>query len=141
MGCDGLRRQNRADAAASQFRKASGSAFPLLPNDGAQPSTDPLVKFTQHRWRLAEAEVAAPPDEVGSERWQQEQTHPERRVDYAVEATEPQDALRVGEPHLDLLALTSRLLKALGASKRPGDVSGMLMDVARDLAERDFRTA
>jgi hypothetical protein len=40
----------------------------------------------------------------------------------------------VCEPHLDLLALTSRLLKALGASERPGNVSGMLMDVARDLA-------
>jgi hypothetical protein len=40
----------------------------------------------------------------------------------------------VCEPHLDLLALTSRLLKIFGARERPGDVSGMLMDVARDLA-------
>ena len=38
------------------------------------------------------------------------------------------------EPHLDLLALTSRLLKALSAGERPRNVSGMLMDVARDLA-------
>jgi hypothetical protein len=38
------------------------------------------------------------------------------------------------EPHLDLLPLTPRLLKALGASERPGDVPGMLMDIARDLA-------
>ena len=45
-----------------------------------------------------------------------------------------QDALQVCEPHLDLLALTSRLLKIFGARERPGDVSGMLMDVARDLA-------
>jgi hypothetical protein len=36
------------------------------------------------------------------------------------------------EPHLDLLALAPRLLEALCASERPGDVSGMLMDVARD---------
>jgi hypothetical protein len=42
----------------------------------------------------------------------------------------------VCEPHLDLLALTSRLLKALGAGERPGNVSGALMDIARDLAER-----
>jgi len=40
----------------------------------------------------------------------------------------------VREPHLNLLALTSRLLKAFGASERPGNVSCMLMDVARDLA-------
>ena len=38
------------------------------------------------------------------------------------------------EPHLDLLALASRLLKVLGANERSGDVAGMLMDVARDLA-------
>src|SRR5882672_3270822 len=55
--------------------------------------------------------------------------------------TEPQDALQVCEPHLDLLALASRLLKALGTSERPGDVSGVLMDVARDLARWVFRTA
>ena len=39
--------------------------------------------------------------------------------------TEPQDALQVREPHLDLLALTPRLLEALGTSERPGDVSGI----------------
>jgi hypothetical protein len=45
------------------------------------------------------------------------------------------------EPHLDLLALTPRVLEALGASERPGNVSGALVNVARDLAKRDFRTA
>ena len=45
------------------------------------------------------------------------------------------------EPHLDLLALMSRLLEALGASERPGNVSGMLMDVARDLTRWFFWTA
>jgi len=35
---------------------------------------------------------------------------------------------------LDLLALALRLLEALGADKRSSNVSGMLMDVARDLA-------
>ena len=38
------------------------------------------------------------------------------------------------EPHLDLLALVSRLLEAFGASERTGNVPGVLMDVARDLA-------
>jgi hypothetical protein len=47
---------------------------------------------------------------------------------------ELQDALQVCEPHLDLLPLTSRLLKTLGTSERPGDVSGVLMDIAWDLA-------
>jgi hypothetical protein len=36
----------------------------------------------------------------------------------------------VREPHLDLLAFMSRLLKALGAGERPGNVSGVFMDVA-----------
>ena len=40
----------------------------------------------------------------------------------------------MSEPHLDLLALMLRLLKAIGAGDRPGNVPGMLMDIARDLA-------
>src|SRR5882724_9499463 len=71
-----------------------------------------------------------------SERWQPKQTHPGRLVGHAIEADQPQDALQVCEPHLDLLALAPRLLKALGASERSGDVSGMLMDIARNLARR-----
>src|SRR6266851_1986131 len=59
-----LRRQVPADAAASQLGKAGRPAFPLLPGDGAQPSPGPLVKLTQHRRGLAEAEVAAPSAEV-----------------------------------------------------------------------------
>jgi len=47
---------------------------------------------------------------------------------------EPQDALEVCKPHLDLLALTSRLFETLRANERPGDVAGALMDIARDLA-------
>ena len=45
------------------------------------------------------------------------------------------------EPHLEFLALTFRLLKALGASERPGSVSGVFMDIARDLARWFFWTA
>ncbi len=40
------------------------SASPLLPGDGAQPSPGPLVELAQHRWSLAEAEVAAPSDQI-----------------------------------------------------------------------------
>jgi len=47
----------------------------------------------------------------------------------------------VRKPHLDLLTLTSRRLEALGASERPGDVPGVLMYVARDLARWFFWTA
>src|SRR5258707_6977921 len=60
----GLCRQIPADAATWQLGEASASMLPLFPGDGAQPPPEPLVKFTQHRRRLAEAEVAAPPDEV-----------------------------------------------------------------------------
>jgi hypothetical protein len=38
------------------------------------------------------------------------------------------------QPHLDLLALTPWLLEGLCIRERPGNVSGVLMDVARDLA-------
>ena len=65
MGASGsLCCQIPADAAASQLGKASRSSLPLFPGDGAQPPPEPLVKPAQHRRRLAEAEVAAPPDEV-----------------------------------------------------------------------------
>jgi hypothetical protein len=36
----------------------------------------------------------------------------------------------VCEPHLNLLALAARLLKALSTSERKGDVPGTLVDVA-----------
>src|ERR1700740_1709216 len=62
-----LCRQIPADAAASQLGKASPSRLPLFPGDGAQPPPEPLIKCSQHRRRLAEAEVAAPPDQVGGQ--------------------------------------------------------------------------
>src|SRR5215472_500598 len=63
----GLGRQVPADAAASQLGEASPSTFPMLPGDGAQPSSGPLVKFAQHRRGLAEAEVTAPADKVSGQ--------------------------------------------------------------------------
>src|ERR1700751_2708010 len=67
MGHEGFRRsvpQVPADAATSQLGEAIASMLPLFPGDGAQPPPEPLVKLAQHRRGLAEAEVAAPPDEV-----------------------------------------------------------------------------
>src|SRR6202790_4265741 len=58
------RRQDPADATTSQLCVTGASALPLLPGDGAQPPPDPLVKCAQHRGGLAEAEVAAPSDEI-----------------------------------------------------------------------------
>src|ERR1700676_1700776 len=60
----GLCRQVPADAATSQLGEASSDLLPLLPGDGSQPPPEPLVKLTQHRRGLTEAEVTAPPDEV-----------------------------------------------------------------------------
>jgi hypothetical protein len=47
----------------------------------------------------------------------------------------------VCEPHLDLVALTARLFESFSVGKRTGDVSGVLVDVARDLARWVCRTA
>jgi hypothetical protein len=67
MGHEGFRRsvpQVPAAAATSQLGEAIASMLPLFPCDGAQPPPEPLVKLAQHRRGLAEAEVAAQPDEV-----------------------------------------------------------------------------
>ena len=45
------------------------------------------------------------------------------------------------EPHLDLLAFSSRHLEGIGIHERPGNVSGVLMDVARDPTKWDLRAA
>src|ERR1700686_1981014 len=58
------RRQDPADATTSQLCVTGAYALPLLTGDGAQPPPDPLVKCAQHRGGLAEAEVAAPSDEI-----------------------------------------------------------------------------
>src|ERR1019366_3376240 len=60
----GLRCQVPADATASQLCVTGASALPLRPGDGTQPPPDPLVKCAQHRGGFAEAEVAAPSDEI-----------------------------------------------------------------------------
>src|SRR5690242_1037625 len=47
----------------------------------------------------------------------------------------------MGEPHLDALALTARLLEGIGASERSSDITSVLVDAARDPALRCFWTA
>jgi hypothetical protein len=76
----------------------------------------------------------APRTVAGSERWRPEQLILGTSRATQSEPTELQDALQVCKPHLNFLALIPRPLEALGASQRPGNVSGMLMDIARDLA-------
>src|SRR5580704_12033833 len=62
-----LRRQVPADATASQLGVTVASMLPLLPDDRAQASPDPLVKLVQHRGGLAEAEVTTPSDKISGE--------------------------------------------------------------------------
>jgi hypothetical protein len=40
-------------------------------------------------------------------------------------STEPQDALQVGETHLDALAVVPGLLEGVGAGKRSSNIAGM----------------
>ena len=53
----------------------------------------------------------------GFERWRLEQTHPGRLGATQSKPVEPQDALEVYKPHLDLPALTSRLFETLRANE------------------------
>ena len=63
-GSGGLSRQSAPDAATAQFREAGFPALPLSPEHGSKPSPDPLVEAAQRRRGFAEAEVAAPSDQV-----------------------------------------------------------------------------
>src|SRR5262249_22786508 len=57
------------------------------------------------------------------------------------EPTKPQDALEVGEQHLDPFAVAARLLKGFGFAERTGNIAGVLVDAARDLPRRLLRAA
>jgi hypothetical protein len=45
------------------------------------------------------------------------------------EATEPEDALEMGEQHLDALAVTTGLLERLRHDQRSSHVAGVLVDI------------
>ena len=64
-GC--LRSQRFANAPLAKLSKPRLPAPPLLPDDRAQPSSDPLLKALQHRRRLAESEVPTPPNQIATE--------------------------------------------------------------------------
>src|SRR6516162_9771724 len=57
------------------------------------------------------------------------------------EAAEPEDALEVGEQHFDALPVAARLLKGLGLANGTGNIAGVLVDAAWDLARWLLRTA
>ena len=47
---------------------------------------------------------------------------------------EPENALEVGEQHLDALSITARLLECFGLCHCPGNIAGWLVEAARDSA-------
>jgi hypothetical protein len=57
------------------------------------------------------------------------------------EPTELEDALEMGEQHLDPLTLVPGLLEGWGAGQRSDEVAGILIDVPRDLGLRRVGTA
>ena len=76
---------------------------------------------------------------AGSGRWQQKQTRPGRLLVPAVEADQASGCapdVRTASRSSCAHAVTSQ-----GISNRPGNVSRVFMDVARDLARRFFWTA
>src|SRR5678816_998593 len=57
------------------------------------------------------------------------------------QSAEPKNALQVCEQHLDLFAITARLLECLSLCQRTGNVTRFLVDAARDPANRRLWTA
>src|SRR6266568_2746441 len=56
----GLSRKGRSDVPLAQLLKPHLATLPLLPDHGSQPASHPFFQPTQHRGRLAEAEVTLP---------------------------------------------------------------------------------
>src|SRR5215469_8289968 len=63
----GPSRQVVIHAATAQLLVPLSSTLPLRPDDGAQPSPDPLVQMAQLRRQFAEPKVSPPPDQIGGE--------------------------------------------------------------------------
>jgi hypothetical protein len=55
--------------------------------------------------------------------------------------SEPENALEMGEQHLDALSITARLLECFGLCHCAGNIAGRLVEAARDSAHRRLRTA
>ena len=71
-----------------------------------------------------------------SERWRPEQIHPECLVGHEAEADRASGCASSVRTASRSSCARARLFKALGASERAGNVSGVFMDVTRDLARR-----
>jgi hypothetical protein len=71
---------------------------------------------------------------VGSEQWRPEQTRPERLVDHAVETDRASECASSARTASRSSCAHVAIARSLGASERPGNVSSVRMDVARDLA-------
>jgi hypothetical protein len=56
-------------------------------------------------------------------------------------SAESQNALEMGEQHLDALAITAGLLERLGFGQCTGDIAGVFMMVARNLPRGSVGTA
>src|SRR5436190_22184720 len=52
------------------------------------------------------------------------------------EPVEPEDALHMRKPHLNLLSLAARLLEGFRLGEGPDTIAHILIDVSRDLAHR-----
>src|SRR5450755_3994419 len=52
------------------------------------------------------------------------------------QSDETQDALQVGEQHLDLFAIVTRLRIGFGFATRPGNIASLFIDAARDFTHR-----
>src|SRR5215472_6798993 len=63
----GARRQVVVHAATAQLLVPLASTLPLLPDEGAQPSSDPLIQMAQLRRQFTEAKVPPPPEQIGGE--------------------------------------------------------------------------
>ena len=57
------------------------------------------------------------------------------------QTTEPKDALEMCKQHLNTFAIAARSFECFGLGQRPGYVTGLFVDAARNSAPRRLRTA
>src|SRR5262245_50990176 len=57
------------------------------------------------------------------------------------QTTQPEDPLEMCKQHLNSFTIAARAIECFGLSQRPGYVTGLLVDAARDSAQPRLRTA
>jgi hypothetical protein len=100
---------------------------------------DSLCKAGLCNWRWSDDELCESAEvlrdcrhcelELGTARSTQAQT------------TEPKDTLEMGKQHLNTFAITARAFECFGLGQRSGYVTRLLVDAARNSAQRRLRTA